>query len=102
MLDLRAMTDSELADAMAELMRESRARRRSPPESRHRPLRRLHRIERLFGSRRHEAPLDWPNGLPMLRISHEIRRRERFRTDFRPSRPTRDPALQFAHLAPEL
>lgn len=98
MSDLTAMTDDEPAAAMLQLMKESRARCWPPPASRYWSL---HRVERLFGLRRHEPPLDWPNGLAVLRVLHEIRRRHRFRTDFRPSRPTRDPALQFAHLAPE-
>jgi hypothetical protein len=67
MPDPKTLTDSELAAAMTQLMQENRARRWSPRGSRHWPLRQLQRLERFFGLRRHEPPLDWPNGLPMLR-----------------------------------
>lgn len=97
-------TDAELADRLAWLREEAGARKWQETAPDFWPFRIWWKFENWLGLSRHRywrsIPLDWPNGLAVLEVMAEIERRRRWRTGFRPDRPTRRAELQLAHLAP--
>lgn len=88
-------TDAELADELTRLIQEAHGWQEPP-----RRIRIGRRIAEWLGLSRRHITFDGLNSLEITRIMAEIERRRRYRTDFRPDRPTRRPELQFAHLAP--